>query len=276
MIYQTNEYAPLKRVITCPPMYMEIRNIINITQQKYKQDNIDVFKALDQYQEFVQTLTLHGAEVLELSPSPDLNEQVFTRDIGFTINHQLFTCNMKEPIRRGEISVLQDFLQKKGIEYHALPVPTLEGGDIVLANDTIYAGTSNRTTRKAIEYLAKTIPDKQVVPLQMREDILHLDCCFNLVSDEIGIIYPDAFPAEDLKRLRSVFELIEVSDHEQFAMGTNVLSLGGGKVIALPENQRINQLLAQKGFDIIEVPFSEIIKSGGSFRCCSLAVERGV
>ena len=101
-----------------------------------------------------------------------------------------------------------------------------------------------------------------------------MDCCFNLVSDELGIIYPEAFSRETLRDLHSQFELIEVSTDEQFAMGTNVLSIGGGKIITLPENNRINQLLTTKGFEIIEVPFSEIIKSGGSFRCCSLPTER--
>ncbi|WP_066185839.1 dimethylarginine dimethylaminohydrolase family protein [Gracilibacillus timonensis] len=274
MVYQINEYDHLTRVITCPPMYMEIRNIINETQRKYQKENINTRLAMQQYQNFVQTLKKLEIEVIELTPSPDLNEQVFTRDIGFTIDEHLFTCKMEQPIRKGEVEVLQQTLQQHDIDYQPLTVDTMEGGDIVITDDIVYAGNSNRTTAKAIQHLQQLLPDKQIVPLPMRKDILHLDCCFNLVSEREGLIYDGAFSTDDVRQLHKRFDLIEVSAEEQFYMGTNVLSLGDGVVISLPENKRINQKLEQKGFQVIEVPFSEIIKSGGSFRCCTLPVQR--
>ena len=36
----------------------------------------------------------------------------------------------------------------------------------------------------------------------------------------------------------------------------------------------VNKKMREFGFNVIEVDFSEIIKSGGSFRCCSMPVER--
>jgi len=63
-------------------------------------------------------------------------------------------------------------------------------------------------------------------------------------------------------------------DSEQFTMGTNVLSIGHNRVFSLPINQGVNDQLRQHGYKVLEVDFSEIIKSGGSFRCCSMPIER--
>lgn len=69
--------------------------------------------------------------------------------------------------------------------------------------------------------------------------------------------------------------MISVTDEEQFQMGPNVLSIGDGKVISLPQNERLNNVLESEGYKVIRVDLSEIIKSGGSFRCCTLPLQRG-
>ncbi len=275
MIFQQNEYDRLQKVIVCPPKYMEIKNVINETQKFYEDENIDVKIAMKQHERFVQTLKQFDIEVIELMTDSKLNEQVFTRDIGFVNGETLFTCEMGRNIRKPEIDVLQQFLDHEDLTYTPLTTRSIEGGDVVVANDKVYVGRSLRTTRKAIQDLQKQIPDKEVVTVQIREDILHLDCCFNLVSDKVGLIYNDAFDEKERNLLHNEYDLIEVTDDEQFTLGTNVFSIGDGKIISLPENKQVNKQLTNKGFEVVEVPFSEIIKSGGSFRCCTLPIERG-
>ncbi|SFM45483.1 N-Dimethylarginine dimethylaminohydrolase [Gracilibacillus orientalis] len=275
MIFQQNEYDRLKRVIVCPPTYMEIRNVINETQKFYEDENIDVNIAMKQHERFVQTLNQFDIEVIELMTDSKLNEQVFTRDIGFVAGDTLFTCEMGRNIRKPEIDVLQQFLEHDDLPYIPVTTRSIEGGDIVVADDKVYVGRSLRTTTKAIEDLQKQLPEKEVIAVQIREDILHLDCCFNLVSDKVGIIYNDAFNEKERNMLHNQYDLIELTDDEQFTLGTNVFSIGNQKVISLPENKLVNEQLRKKGFEVIEIQFSEIIKSGGSFRCCTLPMERG-
>ncbi|WP_208591688.1 dimethylarginine dimethylaminohydrolase family protein [Gracilibacillus suaedae] len=274
MIFQQNEYDRLKRVIVCPPKYMEIKNVINETQKFYEDENIDVKIAMEQHERFVQTLKQFNIEVIELMTDSKLNEQVFTRDIGFAAGDTLFTCEMGRNIRKPEIDVLQLFLDHENLPYTPLTTRSIEGGDVVVANEKVYIGRSLRTTTKAIEDLQRQLPNKEVVAVEIREDILHLDCCFNIVSDKVGLIYNDAFNERERNILHNEYDLIEVSDDEQFTLGTNVFSIGEGKIISLPENKQVNKQLTEKGFEVVEVPFSEIIKSGGSFRCCTLPIER--
>lgn len=74
--------------------------------------------------------------------------------------------------------------------------------------------------------------------------------------------------------MKKRYEMIEITDDEQFQLGTNVLSIGNKTVISLPVNRHVNQELRKRGYTVIEIDLSEIIKSGGSFRCCTLPIER--
>ena len=115
-----------------------------------------------------------------------------------------------------------------------------------------------------------------ICPVPFDEKYLHLDCVFNILSPEVGLIFPKALDAETIATCfqSGTYKLIEVSEEEQFTMGTNVLSIGDKKVFSLPQNKKVNAQIRAHGFEVIEVDFSEIIKSGGSFRCCSMPVVR--
>ncbi|WP_042220420.1 dimethylarginine dimethylaminohydrolase family protein [Oceanobacillus manasiensis] len=275
MITCTNEYTDLQKVVVVPPEYMEIQKAINETQRYYLKENIDRSKALRQHQQFVNVLKEAGIEVISLHPNKDLNEQVFTRDIGFTIGETLFVSNMGEAVRKPEKKTLLNWLEAFNYEYKDIFSDSIEGGDILLDGNDIWVGRSNRTTDEAIHTLKDHLPNYNICPITLNEEILHLDCVLNIVSSDTALIYKKAIDPISLKRLRKKYHLIEVSDDEQFNMGPNVLSIGGKQVISLPDNKQVNQQLREAGFTVMDVPFSEIIKSGGSFRCCTLPLIRG-
>ena len=54
------EYNVLKKVILCQPQYMNIRDVINETQKHFKNEGIHIEKALEQHDEFVNTLRRAG------------------------------------------------------------------------------------------------------------------------------------------------------------------------------------------------------------------------
>lgn len=273
-VYCQTEFDGLQQVVVAPPTFMSIKEAINETQKHYLNENIDCSVALEQHDHFVKTLQRNGIEVVELPTDQALNEQVFTRDIGFTIQNRLFLGNMKETVRQPEPSLLKKWCTKHSITWEEeLPSP-IEGGDVLIDRNTIWIGISNRTTTASIEELRRRFPFYQVKTLELREDILHLDCALNIIDHETAIIYPPAFKSDDYQRLEKEYNLIQTTYNEFFNMGPNVLSIGNKKIISLPENQRLNKSLRLNGFKVIEVEFSEIIKSGGSFRCCTLPLWR--
>ncbi|HWK22598.1 MAG TPA: dimethylarginine dimethylaminohydrolase family protein [Ureibacillus sp.] len=273
-VFCKSEYDTLKRVLLCQPQYMTIRQVINETQEHFKEEGIHIERALEQHAEFVNTLKNYDIDVILLPYHKKYPEQVFTRDIGFTLGETIFVANMATDARSGEEDVLKQWLEDEEISYFNLVKEKIEGGDVIIDRDTIYVGLSNRTDEKATAHIKRLMNNFNVVTIPFKERYLHLDCVFNVVSPEVALIYPHALTQEDIELFASRYDLIEVSKEEQFQLGTNVLSIGNKRVISLPVNKNVNEQLRKRGFEVIEVDITEIIKSGGSFRCCTLPILR--
>ncbi len=269
-----SEYDDLQEVLLCSPIYMEIKQIINETQKHFARENISQMKAIAQHKQLIQTLQDHQVRPIMLPANDRFPEQVFTRDIGFTIGHTLFVSSMAAPVRQGEEQLLKEWAQGNGLNTVTLTNGTIEGGDVLVDQTRVFVGTSKRTNPSAIHELKKELPDHDIIPIHLPPHILHLDCVMNILSHDEILIYPEAFKKEDLHLLNMHYHLIEISEQEQFTLGPNVLSIGQKKVLSLPINQETNAALTAHGYTVIEVDFSEIIKSGGSFRCCTLPIRR--
>ncbi|MGO4886353.1 dimethylarginine dimethylaminohydrolase family protein [Anaerobacillus sp. MEB173] len=270
----SSEYDKLKRVILCEPQYMTIKDMINETQKHFKDEGIHIKLAMEQHKQLVSTLRSHDVEVILLPAQQRFPEQVFTRDIGFTLGQTIFVADMAADIRQGEEDVLKEWLEEEKISYYNLVGDEIEGGDVIIDRNKIFIGESDRTNKKAIEHMRSLLPSYEVITIPFTEKYLHLDCVFNIISPHEALYFPAAFTNKEQEILKYHYDLIEVSEEEQFTLGTNVLSLGDKRILSLPVNINVNAQLRQRGFNVIEVDITEIIKSGGSFRCCTLPLVR--
>ncbi|HZH58284.1 MAG TPA: dimethylarginine dimethylaminohydrolase family protein [Metabacillus sp.] len=270
-----NEYDSLKKVVLCSPDFMTIKEPINETQKQFLKENIDTEIAQKQHKVLVQTLRDLGIEVHLLPPQKKFPEQVFTRDIGFTLGHQVFVADMAHDVRIGEEKEFITYLENEKITYTNLVGDIIEGGDVLIDGNTIFVGVSNRTNVEAIHHLQTLLPTYEVIEIPFTDTYLHLDCVFNIISPNEALIFPDEIDIDKAQFLASRYELIEVSEEEQATLGTNVLSIGEKRILSLPINKEVNKKLKDRGYEIIEVDITEIIKSGGAFRCCTLPLLRG-
>lgn len=269
-----SEYDSLRFVLLCPPNYMEIKEVINDVQKRYQEENINVPVAMEQHRKFVEVLNEQGVETVLLDPSKKYPEQVFTRDIGFTVGDTVFIGEMASSIRQGEERVLQTWLDFEQIRSETLGSNRVEGGDVIIDGDTLYIGISSRTSKNAVRELQEKLPDFNVIPISFNDKYLHLDCVFNILSPTEALIFEEALDQETVAMLAARYTLLPVNAKEQFALGTNVLSIGNRRVFSQPQNKNVNEQLTAHGFHVIEVDFSEIIKSGGAFRCCTMPITR--
>lgn len=268
------EYEPLRDVFLCEPKHMTIVDVINETQKHFKDENINVEKAMAQHKQFVDTLRKYNVNVHLLTPGEDRPEQVFARDIGFTIGDKVFIAGMSNDIRFDEQKVLKQELKNLGIDYIDLKGTNIEGGDVVVDGDHVFVGISDRTTEEAVEVLRGHLEGYEVVPIPFHPKYLHLDCVFNILSPKEALVFRGAMEEKYETVLAKHYDLIHVEEDEQFTLGVNVLSIGNKKVISLPINKNTNKELKKRGYEIVEVDITEIIKSGGSFRCCSMPIVR--
>jgi N-dimethylarginine dimethylaminohydrolase len=269
-----SEYDKLQRVILCEPKYMTIREVINSTQKHFVDEGIHIELAMEQHKQFVKTLKNYGVDVVLLPSFNKYPEQVFTRDIGFTLGHTIFVAEMANKVRQGEENILKEWLEDEEISYYNLIGDMIEGGDVIIDQKTIYVGLSNRTNQNAVDHLQSLLLDFEIIAVPFTETYLHLDCVFNIISPHEALIFPNAMKQNEKEILASKYDLIEVTEEEQFTLGTNILSIGDKKLFSLPVNKNVNNQLRLRGYEVIEVDITEIIKSGGSFRCCTLPILR--
>ena len=213
-------------------------------------------------------------------------DQLTPRDIGMVIGKRFLICNMARASRRYEIAgIFPYILPESGTEPNILipnrPEALMEGGDLILDKGMLFVGISQRTNEAGLAYLQHTFGKEfDVVPvhckaLEEEENVLHLDCTFNPVGEQHCLIYPDGF-REVPEQIQEQYAWIEVSQEEQAALATNVLSIDPKTVISRshPACQRVNGAMREAGIRVLEVPFDGAPRTGGSFRCCSLPLER--
>ncbi len=256
--------------------------IINETQKQYYfgPERPTREQVMAEFSGFKSALTQHGVEVLQPEPLAGVPDQLMTRDIGVVIGNTFVVASMVHPSRQDEWLGLTNFLNKLETE-QVIKVPdelVLEGGDVIVDNGRIFVGLSQRTGPEGAAFLASRFPDFEVVPVPLKqladgENVLHLDCSFVPVGSGSALIYPDGL-AEMPKAIAEHYDFIEVTKAEQQILATNVLSLSPTQVIARTRSHRVNAELRQRGLEVIELPFDEPPKTGGSFRCCSLPLWR--
>jgi N-dimethylarginine dimethylaminohydrolase len=241
-------------------------------------------EAIIQEIQTVEKALIHaGVEVLRPSNLPRI-EQIFTRDIGFVIEDRFVIANMLEPVRQPEIRGIEWIIdQIDPSQIIKLPSDArVEGGDVIVYNEHVFVGISKRTNRAGFEYLQSQFPDKNFHPIELlvtddhTTNILHLDCTFQPVGQDMAILYEDGFHnrPEVIYSLFSQEKLIKVTQQEMNQMFPNIFSISPNQVLIEKSFKRLSKELKSRGIEPIEVSYSETSKLSGLLRCSTLPLYR--
>jgi N-dimethylarginine dimethylaminohydrolase len=222
--------------------------------------------------------------------------QIFTRDIGFVIDDIFIKSNIL-PDRERELDAIQYIIDQINPDNVVRPPDEvhIEGGDVMLWNDHIFIGTykgsdyssyiTARTNMHGVNYIKNLFPNKIVKEfdlvkskLEARDNALHLDCCFQPVGTDKGIIYKSGFREEsDYLYLVALFgkeNLFHITRDEMYHMNSNVFSIAPDVVVSEKNFTRLNIWLRNQGFTVEEINYSEIAKQEGLLRCSTLPLIR--
>jgi N-dimethylarginine dimethylaminohydrolase len=270
-IFCNTEYTPLQKVVLCEPTYMSINDP---NHKVFKNVSINIDLAIKQHKHFVSALASHGVYVIHLPPDKKFPDQVFTRDIGFTIGDTIYVTEIQTYHRQNEETLLKQRLEQENIPFQQLIGCNIEGGDVIIDRETVYIGISTRTDMQAVSQMQEILPNHEVIPVHFNDEFLHLDYVFNILSSKEALICSSEVSSEQVKLLKSRYDLIEMTQEDLLNHSANVLSIGNKKVFSMPININLNKKLKSRGYEVIEVDISEITKSGGAFRCCTLPLNR--
>lgn len=222
--------------------------------------------------------------------------QIFTRDIGFVIDDIFVKSNIL-PDRERELEAIHYVIdQMNPLKVVRPPEQVhIEGGDVMLWNDHIFIGTykgsdyssyiTARTNMFGVNYIKELFPNKIVKEfdlvkskLEARDNALHLDCCFQPVGTNKGIIYKSGFREEsDYLYLIDLFgkdNLFHITRDEMYHMNSNVFSISPDVIVSEKNFTRLNTWLRSKCFTVEEIPYAQIAKQEGLLRCSTLPLIR--
>ena len=268
-VYVDSEVGLLRAVLLASAEHFQLHEPINKAQEYYfSTDPPRLDLLIEQQARFFELLANRGVAIYMATPQPDSPEQLDVRDVATVINDTLIVCAMKEPVRQREPEALDALLTEVESPVVRVDAGVVEGGDIILDGDTLYVGLSERTNTSGLKWLENRFGDRfQVTAIQLNPPFLHLDVVFNLVGNNMALIYPGAIQETSLDMLRKRYRWITVTAQEDFDLATNVFSLSPETVISHKQHSRVNGLLKEQGLEVIEVDYSEIRKIGGAFRC---------
>jgi N-dimethylarginine dimethylaminohydrolase len=222
--------------------------------------------------------------------------QIFTRDIGFVIDGVFIKSNIL-PEREAELDAIQYVIDKMDPKKVVRPPEDvhIEGGDVMLWGDHVFIGTykgsdyasyiTARTNLQGVQFIKDLFPNKIVKEfdlvkskIEARDNALHLDCCFQPVGADKGIIYKSGFREEaDYMYLVNLFgkeNLFHVTREEMYKMNSNIFSIDSNVVVSEKNFTRLNNWLRNYGFTVEEIPYAEISKQEGLLRCSTLPLIR--
>lgn len=158
---------------------------------------------------------------------PPIPNFIFTRDIGIVINnHILLNKPMKAARKREALlakyvffkhpmfaDIRSNILELQELSHHFLstsenpdPLVTLEGGDVMVVSEQhLLVGISERTSREAVAQLTKLLFEKNVVSkvtaiqIPNKRDYMHIDTVFTQIGKAAWVMLGD-FAAENIKR----------------------------------------------------------------------------
>jgi N-dimethylarginine dimethylaminohydrolase len=240
---------------------------------------VDRALAVRQWSGLVDAYRSTGHRVDLLEPLPNLPDMVYAANGAIVIDGHTMPARFANPERGGEVAVHTAWHQRNGTLYGGDVQPAIAineaEGDYAVLSGRILAGYGFRTTLSAHRELA-TLTGREVLSLELVDPrFFHLDLALAVLDDQRDHIayYPEAFSHRSRGLLRQLFpDALIATEFDAYAFGLNAVS--DGLHVFIPAGaRRLRELLAAAGYWPISVDLSELIKGGGSVKCCTQEIR---
>lgn len=252
------------------PLFFDVTYAINPWMDTTTAVDVDLANA--QWERLRDTYRDLGHTVDVVEPVAGLPDMVFAANAGLIVNGAAIVARFKYAEREGESAAYAEWLTRQGYApVHAGYIN--EGqGDLLVAGGLILAGTGFRTDPRAHQEVSE-ITGMPVITLELVDPrFYHLDTALTVLDDTTVAYYPPAFSESSRLRIAELFpDTITVSTADAYVLGLNAVSDGKHVVHPEPATGYAEQLY-QAGFDPVGVDLSELLKAGGSVKCCTLEI----
>ena len=218
---------------------------------------IDVERAAAQHEAYRRALESLGCEVIALAAEHDLPDAVFVEDIAIV-------TRPGAPSRRPEVeSIARELGRHRTLATIEVP-GTVDGGDVLTIDRSIYVGVSARTNADGIAQLRRMAGAVgYTVEAVATRGCLHLKSAVTEVAEGTILINPEWVDRIAFAPLRQ----IDIDPGEPHA--ANALRIGDGAIYPASFPKTLRRL-ESAGIRPMLVDVSELQKAEGAVTCCSL------
>jgi dimethylargininase len=248
-------------VLVRPPS-MAYKNCVSSNPEK---NQIDPRLAAEQHSTYLTILKEYGVEVLKLPVLDRYPDSVFLQDPALVGMKRCIIGRFGETSRRGEENELLVDIERirHQMVIHRIEAPgSLEGGDILVTEKTLFVGESSRSNANGITQLSGFLPECTVATV--RTKLFHLLCGCSYLTNKTMIITPDLISTDNFRG----FKFVKFAKSDAYA--SDALYLGEGRVVIPSGYPNASRKLRNSGFMPVEVDVSEFRKGDGGVTClCS-------
>jgi ornithine--oxo-acid transaminase len=268
------ERSPRRRhYLMTPPRHFAVEYAIN--PWMHPGVDVDVELALRQWQVLVDSYRRLGHRVDLVDPVEGLPDMVYAANGALVTRTATIAARFAYPQRAAESEAYTSWLTAHGAGPVHLPVEVNEGeGDFLVVGEVILAGTGFRTSRAAHTEVAG-VTGMEVVSLELVDPrYYHLDTALAVLDDHTVAYYPEAFSPVAQATLATLFpDAIIATGADAAVLGLNAVSDGRHVLLAAAATDLAAQL-TDRGFVVVPVELSELLKGGGGVKCCTLELRR--
>jgi len=270
--------ATSRHFLMCPPTYFDV--VYEINPWMDLGVPVDAGRALAQWERLRATYEAHGHRVEVIDPVPGLPDMVYAANGGVVVGGRALAARFTYPERRPEGPAYERWLAagREGVTSLGQAAEQNEGeGDLLLAGDVMLAGTGFRTSRAAHAEVAELL-GVEVVTLELVDPrYYHLDTALAVLdagTSPATVAYlPEAFsPASRAVLAERYPDAILATPEDAAVLGLNAVS-DGRHVFLTDRATGMHARLRERGFEPVGVDLSELLKGGGSVKCCTLELR---
>jgi len=261
-----------RRYLMCRPDHFDVTYEIN----PWMDSSVvtDRALAISQWEALREVYLGLGHDVQLIDPVVGLPDMVFAANGGLVVDGRAYGAMFTHPERQPEGPAYLRRFEQLDLKAVTAATEVNEGeGDLLLVGDVVLGGWGFRSAIPA-HAEAQEVLGVPVVGLQLVDPrFYHLDTALAVLDDRTVAYYPGAFSAGSQEVLRRMFpDAVLASDADAVVLGLNAVSDGHNVVLAQAATDLIAQLRG-RGYNPIGVDLSELLKAGGSVKCCTLELR---
>ncbi|MEG8277203.1 dimethylargininase [Streptomyces sp. AHA2] len=260
-----------RRYVMCRPEHFDVTYSINPWMDTGKP--VDTPLAVAQWERLRSVLQEAGHSVALVDPEPDLPDMVYAANGALVVDGKVLGARFRHPERAAEGTAYLRWFRQQGFRAVASRSVNEGEGDFLCTGTVILGGHGLRSERESLLEVQEFF-GRPVIGLELIDpDYYHLDTALAVLDHDEVMYYPGAFSPGSREVLRRLYpDAIEAEPADAEVFGLNAVS--DGRRVFLPEAATaLAERLRERGFEPVGVDLSELLKGGGSVKCCTLEVR---